>query len=690
MKFLIADTFTSSLARLMADEQKAVKTTVFDLQTNIEHPSLKFHKLEKAKDRNFWSVRVSGDLRIIIHKSADSLLLCYVDHHDRAYDWGERRKLETHPKTGAAQIVEVRETVKEIVVKKYIKEEHKIAKRPVLSHVSEEELLGYGVPPEWAKDVQEADEDALMALAERFPSEAAEAVLELATGGRPQPREAVTAGTDPFAHPDAQRRFRLMTDQEELAQALDFPWEKWAVFLHPDQRDLVERDFTGPARVLGSAGTGKTIVALHRAVHLARKNPDARVLLTTFFDTLADSLKEKLRCLIGREPRLLERIDVESLDSLGLRLHKVHCGTVSLVDAASLSRYITESAKEVEGQRFSQRFLEMEWEQVVDAWQLKSWDEYRDVARLGRRVRLNEAQRKILWEIFSKVWDRLSAGKSKTLAGVFHSLVDVFGQHGNSPYDFAVIDEAQDIGISQLRFFAALLGSTENGLFFTGDLGQRIFQQPFSWKSLGVEVRGRSRTLRINYRTSHQIRMQADRLLAPESRDVDENVQKRGETISVFSGPPPWLERHQDNTAETESIAAWIKERLADGINPEEVAIFVRSPVELGRAKEAIAKAGAKLNLLDEKMRPSSGCISVSTMHLAKGLEFRAVVVMACDHEVLPLQERISAVGDPGDLEEVYDSERQLLYVACTRARDCLLVSGVEPISVFLDDLKTD
>jgi superfamily I DNA/RNA helicase len=672
----------------MADEQKAVKNAVFDLQTNIEHPSLKFHKLDKAKDRNFWSVRASGDLRIIIHKSADSLLLCYVDHHDKAYEWGERRKLETHPKTGAAQIVEIKETVREILVPKFIEEERKVERKPVLAHVAEEDLLGYGVPVEWVRDVREADEESLLLMAESFPGEAAEAILELATGGIPKPREIVPAGIDPFAHPDAQRRFRLMTDREELAQALDFPWEKWAVFLHPDQRDLVARDFSGPARVLGSAGTGKTIVALHRAVHLARSNPDARVLLTTFSDTLARSLKEKLRCLIGREPRLMERIDVESLDSLGLRLHRLHYGAVSLADGDTLARYIAESSAIVEGHRFRQRFLEMEWEQVVDAWQLKSWEDYRDVARLGRRVRLNEAQRKILWEIFSAVWDRLDRDKSKTLAGVFNALADVFTRQGISPYDFAVVDEAQDIGISQLRFFSGLLGAKKNGLFFTGDLGQRIFQQPFSWKSLGVEVRGRSKTLRINYRTSHQIRMQADRLLSAESHDLDENIQKREGTISVFSGPSPWVEKHKDSAAEIKAISKWIQQRISEGMRREEMAIFVRSSAELDRAREAITKSGAEPNVLDNGIKYSSGSISMSTMHLAKGLEFRAVIVMACDHEVLPLQDRITAVGDPGDLEEVYDSERQLLYVACTRARDCLLVSGVDPVSVFLDDLN--
>src|SRR5216683_1307505 len=123
MDFLIADSFTDSLARLTGDEQKVVKTTAFDLQMNPASPGLSFHKLEKVKDRNFWSVRVSADLRLIVHKTQGSVLLCYVDHHDKAYDWAERRRLETHPKTGAAQLVEIRETVKEIVVPVYIQTE---------------------------------------------------------------------------------------------------------------------------------------------------------------------------------------------------------------------------------------------------------------------------------------------------------------------------------------------------------------------------------------------------------------------------------------------------------------------------------------------------------------------------------------------------------------------------------------
>jgi UvrD/REP helicase N-terminal domain len=185
---------------------------------------------------------------------------------------------------------------------------------------------GYGVPPEWLKDVKTATEDTLLVVADHLPAEAAEALLELATDGKPRVPQPVAASATPFDHPDAQRRFRVMANVEELQRALDFPWEKWTVFLHPDQREMVEREYTGPARVSGSAGTGKTIVALHRAAHLARTHPNARVLLTTFSDTLANALRTKLRRLLSSEPRLAERIDVYSLNTIGVRLYKSHIG----------------------------------------------------------------------------------------------------------------------------------------------------------------------------------------------------------------------------------------------------------------------------------------------------------------------------------------------------------------------------
>src|SRR2546422_10434896 len=223
MDFRIADTFTDSLARLTGDEQKAVKTTAFDLQLNPVNPGMSFHKLSKAKDKRFWSVRVSQDIRLIVHRTDDSLLLCYVDHHDKAYAWAERRKLETHPTTGAAQLVEIRERVQEIVVPAYVPQVQAAApKKPLFAHLPEVELLAYGVPPEWLADVRHATVDTVLSLADHLPTEAAEALLEVATGGTPQKTGAAVPAVGPFEHPDARRRFRVVVEGDERSRALEY------------------------------------------------------------------------------------------------------------------------------------------------------------------------------------------------------------------------------------------------------------------------------------------------------------------------------------------------------------------------------------------------------------------------------------------------------------------------------------
>ena len=695
MYFRIADTFTDSLARLTGEEQKIVKTTAFDLQLKPANPGMQFHKLDKARDKHFWSVRAGSDLRLIVHKTEDSLLLCYVGHHDNAYDWAERRKLETHPQTGAAQLVEIRETFQEIVIPTYVKaEKPAIPKTPLFAHIAAEALLGYGVPAEWLDDVRKADDDTLLSLTDHLPGEAAEALLQLATGGKPPvvqpltPASSAISYLSPFDHPDAQRRFRIMNNIEELERALAYPWEKWTIFLHPEQRQWVEREYSGPTRVSGSAGTGKTIVALHRAVFLARTNPDARVLLTTFSDTLANALRTKIRRLIHNEPRLAERLEVHAINDIGKRLYELHFGRPTLASRDEIRQLLSAAAGEVDDLKFTPHFLLTEWEDVVDAWQLDSWVAYRDVRRLGRKTRLPEQQRLVLWSIFDCVRSRLKSLNMITYAALFSRLAAQLADRKHPPFEFVVIDEAQDVSISQLRFLAALGAGRPNSLFFAGDLGQRIFQQPFSWKSVGVDIRGRSRTLHINYRTSHQIRMQADRLLGPELSDVDGNSEKRDGTISVFNGPPPTIKVSGSPEDENRTVGAWLRDLGREGMMPHEMGVFVRSTAELDRACEAVKDAGFPFKILDENIETTSGHVSISTMHLAKGLEFRAVAVMACDDEVIPLQERIETVADDADLEEVYNTERHLLYVACTRARDHLLVTSVAPASEFLDDLR--
>jgi hypothetical protein len=682
MEFRIADTFTDSLARLTGQEQKAVKTTAFDLQMDPSAPGMSFHKLDRAQDKNFWSVRVNADIRLIVHRTPSSLLLAYVAHHDPAYKWAERRKIERHPTTGAMQLVEVRERVQEVEVFA----PKAVAKPKPFDNLRKFELMSFGVPEEWVDDVRRADEDSLFDVISHLPQEAQEALLKLAVGEQPEVAKPAPVDADPFAHPDAQRRFRVLTNAEELQRALDYPWEKWAVFLHPAQQALLERDFAGPARVSGSAGTGKTIVALHRAVHLARTNPAAKVLLTTFSTALANALRGKLVQLVGNEPAVAVRMTVKSVRAVGMELYTAAHGEAVVAPDAVIRALLAEAAAK-ETAKFSPAFLWSEWVDVVDAWQVTTQQDYAQVARLGRKTRLGEKQREVLWRVFAQVRAGLAAKGMVTWPEMFARLTADLAT-GAKPFDYVVIDEAQDIGIPEARFFSALAAGGRNGLFLAGDLGQRIFQQPFSMKSLGIDVRGRSAGLRINYRTSHQIRSHADKLLPKVMADVDGLAETRHGTVSMFDGPEPAVRLCDDVAAEREVVCGWMKDRLREGFRADDIAIFVRSEAELARARDAAKAAGLEARELTEEVEVAAGHVAICTMHLAKGLEFRAVAVMACDEDVLPLQERIEAVSDDADLEDMYVTERHLLYVACTRARDRLLVTGVNPGSEFLSDFQ--
>jgi superfamily I DNA/RNA helicase len=379
---------------------------------------------------------------------------------------------------------------------------------------------------------------------------------------------------------------------------------------------------------------------------------------------------------------------VYALNAIAQRLYELNIGRPQIAASEVIRQLLQEAAGEVTGQKFSLHFLMAEWADVVDAWQLETWEAYRDVARLGRKTRLPEKQREGLWAVFERVRAGLKARNLVTQASVFSQVASHLTATKRLPFEFVVVDEAQDLSVAQLRFLAALGADRTNSLFFAGDLGQRIFQQPFSWKALGVDVRGRSRTLHINYRTSHQIRAQADRLLGPEVSDVDGNKEDRRGAISVFNGPEPTIKELDTAEDENETVSHWLADRMAEGVKPHEAGVFVRSAAQLERARTAVETVGFPYNVLDDNVETTPGYMSISTMHLAKGLEFRAVVVMACDDEVIPLQQRIETATDDSELEEVYSTERHLLYVACTRARDHLLVTSVHPASEFLDDLR--
>lgn len=681
MRTVIADTFLKSLAALTSDEQKRGKLTAFELQANPDHPGLQFHRITKSRDPDFWSVRVSRELRIVVHKAGGSLMIAFIDHHDNAYDWAERRRVDVHPKTRAAQIVEVRELVEDSSATLphprdlfEASEDAASAPRPgppCLAGLEADDLAAIGVPNDWVNDLLSADEDTLLTLADHIPQEAAEALLAYAVDGTPlEPPAPPVPDLDPFLQPDAQRRFRVISsgseaDAEEFARALDAPWERWILYLHPAQRRVVERRFNGPARVAGSAGTGKTVVALHRTAATLRADASAKVLLTTFSRPLAQMLEKKLVLLLD-DPATMARATVASLRDAAVELHALETGIAPRIASdAAIEAVVTAAC---ENSEFPSRFVRAEWMKVVDAWQLHTLEDYTQVPRLGRRSRLGAKQRERLWPVFEEIHARLKRMGRTTWSQVFADITAT----GRRPYTHIVIDEAQDLGVPELRWLAALADGRSDALFFAGDLGQRIFQEPFSWARLGVDVRGRSVTLNVNYRTSHQIRGTVDRLLPSAVRDVDGVEDARNGTVSVFNGPVPDVRVIGTPDEEAELVTAWVGKLVAQGVPEKEIGVFVRAEPLLDRTQPIVNE------------HPE---IVTGTMHLAKGLEFRAVAVMACDDEWLPLAARVDAVQDEAELEEVFETERHLLYVACTRAREHLLVTGTQPPSEYLADL---
>jgi superfamily I DNA/RNA helicase/mRNA-degrading endonuclease RelE of RelBE toxin-antitoxin system len=684
---LIADTFMKSLSRLTANEQGLVVGTIGELLVNPSNPGLSAERLN-GKDKNFWSCRVGRGMRIIYHNFNGQILLCYVDHHDAAYAWIENRTIQQHPTTGAIQIIQTETQIQ--TTPSFVYQPPQITLRPLFERYTDQTLMGYGVPEVWLPQIRSLHtEDELLQIVDRLPGEASDALLDLASGRIPQ---IAVVESNPFTHPDTLRRFFEVKNKEDLELAFIDSWEAWTVFLHPDQRRLVNKQFNGPAKIAGSAGTGKTVVALHRAAEMARRHPDMRILLTTISDPLTRALQQKLRILVANEPHLLNQIEVVSLNQIGIQLYqRVFRQSPQLIDAASVRQIITTATQRFQAsiQRtvtITPDFMQREWQDVVDAWQITTQEQYRTFSRLGRTRRLTTTQRSALWGVLDSISGDIRSRNVLTAAQLFQRLTDHYLVHPG-PYQVLIVDECQDVTPYQMKFLAALMRTNPSGLFFTGDIGQQIYQAPYSWLGVGVNIIGRAHILRVNYRTSQQIRRRADYLVDAVMRDVDGNEEQRSNTISVFGGPEPMFIAGTTMIDEINQVANWLQPRLNAGIPAHEMCIIVRSAAQIDRARMVAQALNVAHQVVDEHINIHADKLPIMTMQLAKGLEFRAVIVMACDEQILP-QYDLLGTYDPAELDAVHASERQLLYVACTRARDELVLSFSGTPSMFLLDMR--
>src|SRR3954469_9760170 len=327
----IASEFLDAFARIPRPQQRKVREFTEKFRTNPKGPGIHYEKIHAVKDDKVRTVRVDHKYRaVILHPpEGDVYVLVWVDNHDEAMDWAGKRRFEVNPVTGSLQVFSVSEAEEAVAPRKKTREPG------LLDAYDDDVLLSFGVPQALLPSVRAVKtQDALLGLVQPLPAEAAEALTWLGEGNPVEEvraavtvtpaREAVNPedlGTA-LENPDTKRRFVTIQSQDDLTSILNAPLAKWRVFLHPSQEKLVAKKFNGPARVLGGPGTGKTVVAMHRARHLARHVfPDKTdcILFTTFTANLAENVRENLAALCGEEA---ERIEVVHLHAWAVRFMK--------------------------------------------------------------------------------------------------------------------------------------------------------------------------------------------------------------------------------------------------------------------------------------------------------------------------------------------------------------------------------
>lgn len=524
----------------------------------------------------------------------------------------------------------------------------------------------------------------------------------------------------------SQQSFVVVQGEADLKRILDAPLEQWRVFLHPSQRLYVEHDYHGPFRLLGGAGTGKTVVAMHRAKRLAarllRSGSRQKVLFTTYSRNLATDIASNLKLICTADE--FNTIDVVNLDKLVKDLLTGHGYSGEIwydgsrdhgndLDAA-WCKAITSIG--VNDSKLTVSFFKSELSQVIVPQQVRNAADYMRVLRKGRGTRLNRAQKLAVWQVVETYRRIMQANGAYDVDTAMQNVVSLLTQ-GDTPRKYAhvVVDEGQDFSTPAYRVIRALVDEGDNDIFIVGDAQQRIYGHTAVLSKCGIRIQGRARKLRINYRTTEQIRSAADSIFRSSGADVADSVfaavrgigdaspattfddldggkSPTGDSRSLMSGPVPEARRFASQSDEMDAVREWIyglcgtaedaASDESDGgrVDPRNVCVVARSRYCIDQWYKTLDDGlpyGVYRLGRDAENRQRQG-IRVATMHRVKGLEFDYVVVVDVNDGVCPPKPALQAAGsDSVALNEIYKEERSLIYVAMTRAKKSVLLTGV-------------
>lgn len=686
--------FLTAYSKIPKSQQKKVREFTEKFRRNPTSSGINYEKITNSKDPNVRSVRIDQTYRAIVVKppKGDVYLLAWVDHHDDAYKWAQNRRFEVNPRLGHFQMYQSVEVVEENIPAPEPKPVTSAPAMPkLLDDVDDDTLELFGAPRALFPALRQLEnESQLTDLIQVLPAEVSDALYLLGGGlspeavlreiGRSQLKDKVPepVDTDDFSSalekPESQRVFAVV-DENQLAAALTAPLEQWRLFLHPDQQALVEWEVNGPIRVLGGAGTGKTVALMHRAVYLSEKMADnERMLVTTFTKNLALELRSHLKTLCGDR---FEQIDVVHLDSWASQYMR-GMGVKMTPASSKAEKEAWRVALAESTLDYPDSFYKEEWRQVVQAQDVVDMRSYFKASRKGRGTRVSRQQRAELWEVFSRYREHLNKqGLCEYSDTIREARLRLEGKEGEPPYRYVLADEVQDFSDSQLRLLRALAPEARNDLFLVGDPHQRIYGIRSNMGRCGIAIVGRSRRLKVNYRTTAEISNWAVSLLhGLEFDDLDDGQDNLDGYHAIRNGQKPDIRGFSNESAEADFIVATLKKWLSEpGVEPSHICLTTRSNRDLENRYQPLLEQRGIATVKLERDTPESELqpgVRVGTMHRMKGLEFPRVLMAGHTED-------FSHYGDHPDQaskEDREQQERSLVYVAATRARDVLAVCG--------------
>lgn len=702
VKVAFLEKYFDSLAKLSGEENKQANKAVMLFQRDPQHQGLNYEKLNHFKDKKLRSIRVNQDVRIILAKTdqEDLYLFLNVGHHDDVYGWAKDRKVDINPNTGVLQVyssVEVSESEPD-------SDATQSANVPGLfDHIKDKHLLQLGVPEDVIPNVRDMKIEADLENAldgELLPQEAYDALFIVMAGGsfeeawaEANPQEQYTETQQVNVNDyekaldkaESRRRFVVAEDETELEAVLSESLEKWRVFLHPLQRKLSEGVKNGPVRVLGGAGTGKTVVAMHRAKWLARHvaTEERKVFFTTFTKDLAADIRQNLANICTAEE--LKRVEVLNLDAWVMSYLKCQGYDYNLLlsskeEGLMWKQAYSEKPADID---LELAFFKEEWAHVVQPQSIESVDQYKRASRIGRGTRLSREQRVSIWPVFAEYRKQLLRSQYKEVDDAYR---DASHLMENDPdkmpsYCAIIVDEAQDMGTQAFMLIRNMVAKGKNDLFIVGDGHQRIYgRNKVVLGRCGIDIRGRSARLKINYRTTDETRKLAVGVLeGVEIDDLDGGKDTQQYYHSLMHGPEPTIKLFkslEEQCEEIHNVVASVESR------PSACCVIARTNKEVRAIKGQLDKLGSSTYVLEGRSEsPGDDFINLATMHRVKGLEFDYVFLASANKDLVPLSFIVDAAGDPVTRRQKENEERALVYVSLTRARKQAFIFGYGELS---------